>query len=94
MGSRPPTIEVINYSLNTPSFPHARPAMHADEFAEFVTGVTEPTEAAATDILVAFVYIQHARPYLSVKTEGWALHRISSDALIIASKYFNDSRQT
>lgn len=89
------TIEVVNFALDIPaSTSRGRPATRANkytEFTEFVTGVVERAETTVSDILVALIYIQRARPYLSVQTEEWALHRVFLGALIIASKYTNDS---
>ena len=42
-------------------------------------------------ILVTLVYIHRSKPYLSIETEEWALHRVFLGALIVASKYTNDS---
>ena len=89
------TVEVVNYALDIPpSSSRGRPATRANkyaEFTEFATGVIERAEATVSDILVALVYIQRARPYLSVQTEDWALHRVFLGVLITASKYTNDS---
>ena len=42
-------------------------------------------------ILVTLVYIHRSKPHLSIETEEWALHRVFLGALILASKYTNDS---
>jgi len=42
-------------------------------------------------ILVTLVYIHRSKPHLSIETEDWALHRVFLGALILASKYTNDS---
>ena len=67
------------------------PSIFLAKSTEFVTGAIEPAEAAATDILVALVCIQCTRPYLTVQTEGWAIHCVLFNTLIIASKYFKVS---
>ena len=89
------TVEVINFALGIPpassrGHPTTRANKYA-EFTEFVTSVIERAEVIVSDILVALVYIQRARPYLSIQTEDWALHRVFLGALIVASKYTNNS---
>jgi len=42
-------------------------------------------------ILVTLIYIRRCKLHLSIETEEWALHRVFLGALIIASKYTNDS---
>ena len=42
-------------------------------------------------ILVTLVYIHRCKPNLSIETEDWAHHRVFLGALIVASKYTNDS---
>lgn len=90
------TAEVVEFALDLPTTsssrgrPLARNNKHT-EFTEFVSGVIERAEVTVTDILVTLIYIQRAKPYLSVQTEDWALHRVFLGALIIASKYTNDS---
>jgi hypothetical protein len=91
------TIEVVNFALEVPSPSTstrgrsiARSTKYT-EFTQFVSDIIERAETTVSDILVALVYIQRARPYLSVQTEEWALHRVFLGALITASKYTNDS---
>jgi hypothetical protein len=90
------TVEVVNHALGvpTPSSSRGRSIARINkytEFTQFVSDVFERAEAALSDILVALVYIERAKPYLSVQTEEWALHRVFLGALITASKYTNDS---
>ena len=89
------TIEVVDYALDIPS-PSTRGRSTTrnnkhTEFTQFVSDIIERAETTVSDILVALVYIQRSRPYLSVQTEEWALHRVFLGALITASKYTNDS---
>lgn len=56
-----------------------------------MTDVIERAEVTTSDLLVALAYIERAKPYLSVQTEEWALHRVFLGGLIVASKYTNDS---
>ena len=88
------TVDVVNYALDVPTSSRGHPTARANkysEFTEFVSNIVERAESTVSDILVALVYIQRARPYLSVQTEEWALHRVFLGALIVASKYTNDS---
>lgn len=90
------TAEVVNFALGAPTTSTSRgrtvsrTSMYS-EFTQFVSEVIERAEVTVSDILVTLIYIQRARPYLSVQTEEWALHRVFLGALIVASKYTNDS---
>ena len=89
------TVDVVNFALDIPaSSSRGRPATRTNkysEFTQFVTDIIERAETTVSDILVALVYIQRSKPYLSVQTEEWAVHRVFLGALITASKYTNDS---
>jgi hypothetical protein len=90
------TVEVVNYALGVPTSSSSRGRSTTRtnkyaEFTQFVSAVIERAETTISDILVALVYIERSRPYLSVQTEEWALHRVFLGALIVASKYTNDS---
>ncbi|KAF9793427.1 hypothetical protein BJ322DRAFT_128192 [Thelephora terrestris] len=90
------TAEVINFALGAPTTSASRGRTVSrtskySEFTQFVSDVIARAEVTVSDILVTLVYIQRARPYLSVQTEEWALHRVFLGALIVASKYTNDS---
>jgi hypothetical protein len=90
------TAEVINFALGAPTTSTSRGRTVSrtskySEFTQFVSDVIARAEVTVSDLLVTLVYIQRARPYLSVQTEEWALHRVFLGALIVASKYTNDS---
>lgn len=90
------TAEVVNFALDVPTTSSSRGRTISrtnkySEFTQFVSDVIERAEVTISDILVTLVYIKRARPYLSVQTEEWALHRVFLGALIVASKYTNDS---
>ncbi|KAJ7029163.1 hypothetical protein C8F04DRAFT_931673, partial [Mycena alexandri] len=57
----------------------------------FVSNVLARAEVAAPAVLTALVYIARARPHLSIALEEWALERVFLGAIIVASKYLNDS---
>lgn len=42
-------------------------------------------------LIVSLVYIDRAKPHLHIGLEQWALERVFLGALIVASKYLNDS---
>lgn len=55
-------------------------------FAEFATRVIQRSQVTLPIILVALVYIEHARPHLFIELEQWACERIFLGALVVASK--------
>jgi len=90
------TSEVVDFALGLPTTSSTRGRSIArtnkhPEFTQFVSDIIERAEVTVADILVTLVYIQRARPYLSIQTQDWALHRVFLGALIVASKYTNDS---
>ncbi|KAF9648578.1 hypothetical protein BDM02DRAFT_3187013 [Thelephora ganbajun] len=90
------TVEVVNFALGLPTTSSSRGRSTARtneyaEFTQFVSDIIERAEVTTSDILVALIYIQRAKPYLSIQTKEWALHRVFLGALITASKYTNDS---
>ncbi|KAF9649704.1 hypothetical protein BDM02DRAFT_3166264 [Thelephora ganbajun] len=60
-------------------------------FAEFATGVIQKSQVTLPIILVALVYIERSRQHLSIELEQWACERIFLGALVVASKYVNDT---
>ncbi|KAJ7580717.1 hypothetical protein C8J56DRAFT_867074 [Mycena floridula] len=61
------------------------------KFATFVTNVLTRAEVSISVVLAALVYIDRAKPHLSIALEEWALERVFLGAIISASKYLNDS---
>ena len=61
------------------------------EFAEFLAKLLYAAEVKIATLLVTLVYIRRCKPHLTIETEGWAFHRVFLGALILASKYTNDS---
>jgi hypothetical protein len=80
--------DTINCALSRA--PGARSA-HARKFTNFVTNVLSRAEVAPPTQLVALAYIARARTHLSIALEEWALERVFLGALIVASKYTQDS---
>ncbi|KAJ7481008.1 hypothetical protein B0H11DRAFT_1648624, partial [Mycena galericulata] len=60
-------------------------------FAAFISTVLSHAEISLTTLLVAVVYINRVRPHLSIALQKWAFERVFLGALIVASKFTNDS---
>ncbi|KAL0571605.1 hypothetical protein V5O48_010355 [Marasmius crinis-equi] len=61
------------------------------DFVTFTTNVLKRANVTTSVLLVALVYIDRAKPHLAISTREWAFHRVLLGALILASKYSNDS---
>ncbi|KAF7367533.1 Cyclin N-terminal domain-containing protein [Mycena sanguinolenta] len=64
---------------------------HSRKFTHFVSNVLSRAEVTPATLLVTLVYIARSRHHLSIALEKWALERVFLGALIIASKYTQDS---
>ncbi|KAF7324022.1 Cyclin N-terminal domain-containing protein [Mycena kentingensis (nom. inval.)] len=60
-------------------------------FSTFVTKVLKRAEVSTATVLVALVYISRARDNLLIDLDAWVRERIFLGALVVASKYANDS---
>ncbi|CAK5269554.1 unnamed protein product [Mycena citricolor] len=69
----------------------ARQSKYAAKFANFVSTIVSRAEVTPSTLLVALVYIARARPHLSIALEDWAFERVFLGALIVASKFTQDS---
>ncbi|KAJ7268081.1 hypothetical protein B0H12DRAFT_1002616, partial [Mycena haematopus] len=67
------------------------PSPYRAPFTTFATTVLSRAEVSPATLLVALVYVFRARPHLSIALEQYALERVFLGALIVASKYTNDS---
>jgi hypothetical protein len=85
-------IDTVDYALGRPSTSkkHLRRPEHI-KFTEFVASMLERAEVTMPTLLVTLVYIQRAKFHLHIGLEQWALERVFLGALIVASKYLNDS---
>ncbi|KAJ7137964.1 hypothetical protein C8R44DRAFT_606832 [Mycena epipterygia] len=91
--------ETVDYAMGrtpSPPSPHGRGRSHkrspyGTKFTTFVSTVLERAEVTAPTVLTTLVYIHRARAHLSIALEEWALERVFLGALIVASKYTNDS---
>ncbi|KAJ7885748.1 hypothetical protein B0H14DRAFT_2434359 [Mycena olivaceomarginata] len=80
--------ETVNHAFGRPST-FRSPRSH--KFTNFVSNILSRAEIAAPTLLVTLVYIARARSHLSIALEQWALERVFLGALIVASKYTQDS---
>jgi hypothetical protein len=60
-------------------------------FKRFVWDVIRRASVKMPVLLVTLVYIAKAKPHLHIETEDWACERVFLGALMVASKYTNDS---
>ncbi|KZP08710.1 hypothetical protein FIBSPDRAFT_901033 [Athelia psychrophila] len=92
-------IETVDYAMGVPSTstPRGRSASRAPvnplhaSFATFATTVLTRAEVTAPTLLVALAYIDRAKPHLHIALAEWACERVFLGALMLASKYANDS---
>jgi hypothetical protein len=80
--------ETVNCAFGRPASFRSR---HSRKFTNFVSNVLSRAEVAPPTLLVALVYIARSRTHLSIALEQWALERVFLGALILASKYTQDS---
>ncbi|KAL1742837.1 hypothetical protein HDZ31DRAFT_65582 [Schizophyllum fasciatum] len=87
--------DTVDYAMHRPttsSRTHVcRRRASLASFTTFVTNVLTRAESTMPVILAALVYVDRARPFLQVAVEQWAHERVFLGALIVASKYLNDS---
>ncbi|KAF8624129.1 hypothetical protein AX15_006035 [Amanita polypyramis BW_CC] len=88
-------VECVDYALGRPTTSfrgrHYTRRPELAKFTTFVTNVVTRAEITTPTLLAALVYIDRARPHLHIALEEWALERVFLGALIVASKYLNDS---
>ncbi|KAK7030411.1 hypothetical protein VNI00_014155 [Paramarasmius palmivorus] len=86
--------ETVDYAMGRSSPPRGRASTRRPElqkFTTFVTNVLTRAEVTTPVVLASLVYIDRAKPHLHIALEEWALERVFLGALIVASKYLNDS---
>ncbi|VDB82878.1 unnamed protein product [Peniophora sp. CBMAI 1063] len=64
---------------------------HDVAFGDLVRNVLTRAEVEMPVILTTLAYLDRARPHLHIALEEWANERVFLGALIVASKYTNDS---
>ncbi|KAF9793449.1 hypothetical protein BJ322DRAFT_129376 [Thelephora terrestris] len=88
------TAEAVDYSLGKPATSRGRSDRRSKkrpDFGDFIANVLSTADVKMATILVTLVYIHRSKSHLSIETEEWAHHRVFLGALILASKYTNDS---
>ncbi|KAJ7739555.1 hypothetical protein B0H16DRAFT_62863 [Mycena metata] len=84
--------ETVDFAMGRTQPARGRPlSPYVQKFTPFVRTVLSRAEVPFPTVLTALVYIHRARPHLSIALEEWALERVFLGALIVASKYTNDS---
>ncbi|KAJ7165255.1 hypothetical protein C8R46DRAFT_900492 [Mycena filopes] len=78
----------VDHALGRPS---GRVGPYTQRFIRFVSTVLFRAEVTTPTVLTALVYIHRAGPHVYIALEEWARERIFLGALIVASKYTNDS---
>ncbi|KAJ6608152.1 hypothetical protein B0H10DRAFT_1685114, partial [Mycena sp. CBHHK59/15] len=82
---------MVNEALAPSDPPRGRQRRLSTPFYAFVSTVLKRSAVSAPTVLTALVYIHRARGYLSIALEEWAHERLFLGALIVASKYTNNS---
>ncbi|KAJ4001281.1 hypothetical protein F5050DRAFT_1803364 [Lentinula boryana] len=69
-----------------------RPAGPASDVTTFVKRVLRKSRATMAEVLATLAYVNRARPYLQVSSDSkYPFERVFLGALIVASKFLNDS---
>ncbi|KIM48577.1 hypothetical protein M413DRAFT_59431, partial [Hebeloma cylindrosporum] len=88
-------VETVDYAMRRPTSSSSRGRSSRrpehTKFTAFVNTVLSRAEVTMPTLLATFVYIDRAKPHLHIGLEQWALERVFLGALIVASKYLNDS---
>jgi len=90
-------IETVDHALNRPSFSQSSRGRSLSRHSEgsaftiMVNNVLTRAEVELPVVLATLVYLNRAKPHLHIALEEWANERVFLGALIVASKYLNDS---
>ncbi|KAH9001386.1 hypothetical protein EDB92DRAFT_1788253 [Lactarius akahatsu] len=88
-------VETVDFALGRPSHSGRGRALsrrsEGSAFATMVNNVVTRAEVEIPVILATLVYLNRAKPHLHIALEEWANERVFLGALIVASKYLNDS---
>ena len=85
---------MVDHALGRPASSRGRAERRSktrSDFANLIAHVLRTADIKMSTVLVTLVYIYRSKPHLLIETEEWALHRVLLGALIVASKYTNDS---
>ncbi|KAI5900635.1 uncharacterized protein SCHCODRAFT_02662127 [Schizophyllum commune H4-8] len=85
------TAETVDFALGRPHERGRSLTKQYQSFTSFVNTVITRAEVTMPTILATLVYIDRARPHISIALEEWAHERVFLGALMVASKYLNDS---
>ncbi|KAJ7936674.1 hypothetical protein B0H13DRAFT_1551748, partial [Mycena leptocephala] len=78
--------ETVNFALQFPTT-----ASSSSSFSRLVSRVLRRGDVEMRIILVTLVYVDRAKPHLQISRPDWIHYRVFLGALIVASKYVNDS---
>ncbi|KAG2150734.1 uncharacterized protein EDB93DRAFT_1141910 [Suillus bovinus] len=89
-------VDTVNYAMGRPSSSSRRGRSVSrrpehTKFTTFVSNVLTRAEVTLPTLLVSLVYINRAKPHLQIALEEWACERVFLGAVMIASKFSNDS---
>jgi hypothetical protein len=88
-------VDTVNYAMGRPSSSSRGRSMsrHPEhtKFTTFVSNVLTRAEVTIPTLLVSLVYINRAKPHLQIALEEWACERVFLGAVMVASKFSNDS---
>ncbi|KAG1728616.1 uncharacterized protein EDB91DRAFT_1161312 [Suillus paluster] len=79
-------VDTVDYAMG----PMSRHSEHT-KFTTFVSNVLTRAEVTIPTLLVSLVYINRAKPHLQIALEEWACERVFLGAIMVASKFTNDS---
>ncbi|KIY49755.1 hypothetical protein FISHEDRAFT_16088, partial [Fistulina hepatica ATCC 64428] len=87
------TVETVDYAMDRPATQLRGRALtkRHDRFTTFVTNVLTRAEITFPVVLATLAYIDRSKPHLHIALEEWAHERVFLGALMVASKYLNDS---
>ncbi|KAJ3722965.1 hypothetical protein C8R42DRAFT_695618 [Lentinula raphanica] len=86
--------DTVDFAMGRPPHSRGRTQSRRSELAKFTTFVSDVltrAEVSTPVVLASLAYIDRAKPHLHIALEEWALERVFLGALIVASKYLNDS---
>ncbi|KAI0273510.1 hypothetical protein BC834DRAFT_928745 [Gloeopeniophorella convolvens] len=88
-------VDTVDYALGRPSHSGRGRALsrhtEGSAFATMVNNVLTRAEVEVPVVLASLVYLNRAKPHLHIALEEWANERVFLGAIIVASKYLNDS---
>ncbi|KAF8275145.1 hypothetical protein EI94DRAFT_1712457 [Lactarius quietus] len=88
-------VETVDFALGRPSHSARGRALsrrsEGSAFTTMVNNVVTRAEVEMPVVLATLVYLNRAKPHLHIALEEWANERVFLGAIIVASKYLNDS---